>query len=73
MFFSCALLELWNDGTPAWDLSGLLVYRSSDTPHTVKLPKHCDKRLVNLLTSMTQRNPQARLSAEVYLDNERGK
>ncbi|XP_077298369.1 vacuolar protein sorting 15 isoform X2 [Arctopsyche grandis] len=69
----CALLELWNDGTPAWDLSGLLVYRSSDTPHSVKLPKQCDKRLVDLLTSMTQRNPQARLSAEVYLDNERGK
>lgn len=67
------MLELWNDGAPAWDLSELLAYRSSKTEAPIKLPKHCDKALHDLLASMTQKTPQARLSAEVYLDNERGK
>lgn len=70
----CALLELWNDGTPALDLSGLLAYRNvDDRPASMKPPRNCDERLSEILYSMTQRNPHARLSAEVYLDNARGK
>lgn len=70
----CALLELWNDGTPALDLPGLLAYRNGeDRPASMSPPTSCDERLTKLLHSMTERNPKDRLSAELYLDNERGK
>ncbi|KAI5638356.1 protein kinase domain-containing protein [Phthorimaea operculella] len=70
----CALLELWNDGTPALDLPGLLAYRNGeDRPSTMTLPEGSDPRLKSLLHSMTERNPKDRKSAELYLDEARGK
>ncbi|KAJ2941262.1 hypothetical protein O0L34_g3460 [Tuta absoluta] len=70
----CALLELWNDGTPALDLPGLLAYRNGeDRPSTMTLPEGSDPRLRSLLESMTERNPKDRKSAELYLDEARGK
>ncbi|CAG4938820.1 unnamed protein product [Colias eurytheme] len=70
----CALLELWNEGTPALDLPGLLAYRNGeDRPPTMTLPENCDKDLQELLRSMTERNPKDRKSAEIYLDEARGK
>ncbi|XP_035452016.2 phosphoinositide 3-kinase regulatory subunit 4 isoform X1 [Spodoptera frugiperda] len=69
----CALLELWNDGTPALDLPGLLAYRNGeDRPSTMTLSTD-DEDLKNLLHSMTERNPKDRKSAELYLDEARGK
>ncbi|XP_059055850.1 phosphoinositide 3-kinase regulatory subunit 4 [Achroia grisella] len=69
----CALLELWNDGTPALDLPGLLAYRSGeDRPSTMTLPEGSDPRLRDLLHSMTERNPKDRRTAELYLDEARG-
>ena len=71
--FSCALLELWNDGTPALDLPGLLAYRNGeDRPNTMTLPDLIEPELRNLLHSMTERNPKDRRSAELYLDEARG-
>ncbi|CAH2097622.1 unnamed protein product [Euphydryas editha] len=70
----CALVELWNDGTPALDLPGLLAYRNGeDRPPTMTLPDTCEPELRNLLLSMTERNPKDRRSAELYLDEARGK
>ncbi|KAJ0171440.1 hypothetical protein K1T71_012990 [Dendrolimus kikuchii] len=70
----CALLELWNDGTPALDLPGLLSYRNGeDRPSTMTLPDGCEPQLRTLLHSMTERNPRDRRSAELYLDEARGK
>ncbi|XP_041971823.1 phosphoinositide 3-kinase regulatory subunit 4 [Aricia agestis] len=70
----CALLELWNEGTPALDLTGLLAYRNGEErPSTLTLPDTCDPDLRKLLHSMTERNPKDRRSAELYLDEARGK
>ncbi|XP_026320617.1 phosphoinositide 3-kinase regulatory subunit 4 [Hyposmocoma kahamanoa] len=70
----CALLELWNDGTPALDLPGLLAFRNGeDRPSTMTLPEGSDPLLKNLLHSMTERNPKDRRSAELYLDEAREK
>ncbi|CAB3229628.1 unnamed protein product [Arctia plantaginis] len=69
----CALLELWNDGTPALDLPGLLAYRNGEErPATMTLTID-DPQLKSLLHSMTERNPRDRRSAELYLDEARGK
>ncbi|CAG9570785.1 unnamed protein product [Danaus chrysippus] len=69
----CALLELWNDGTPALDLPGLLAYRNGEPrPPTMTLPDTCEPLLRDLLHSMTERNPKDRRSAEIYLDEARG-
>lgn len=69
----CALLELWNDGTPALDLPGLLAYRNGeDRPSTMTLSTD-EPQLKALLHSMTERNPRDRRSAELYLDEARGK
>lgn len=74
LFLRCALLELWNDGTPALDLPGLLAYRNGeDRPPTMTLPDTCEEELRTLLESMTERNPKDRRSAEIYLDEARGK
>ncbi|GBP54418.1 Phosphoinositide 3-kinase regulatory subunit 4 [Eumeta japonica] len=69
----CALLELWNDGTPALDLPGLLSYRNGEERPSTMTVNGGETRLKDLLHSMTERNPKDRLSAELYLDNERGK
>ncbi|XP_047506714.1 phosphoinositide 3-kinase regulatory subunit 4 isoform X2 [Pieris napi] len=69
----CALLELWNDGTPALDLPGLLAYRNGeDRPSTMEVSNSYPKELKELLLSMTERNPGDRKSAEIYLDEAKG-
>ncbi|KAJ8710173.1 hypothetical protein PYW07_009539 [Mythimna separata] len=69
----CALLELWNDGTPALDLPGLLAYRNGeDRPASMTLATD-EPQLKALLHSMTERNPRDRRTAELYLDEARGK
>ncbi|XP_063387877.1 phosphoinositide 3-kinase regulatory subunit 4 [Cydia fagiglandana] len=69
----CALLELWNDGTPALDLPALLAYRNgSPRPSSMTL-EGASPALQGLLHSMTERSPKERRSAELYLDEARGK
>ncbi|XP_018329607.1 phosphoinositide 3-kinase regulatory subunit 4 [Agrilus planipennis] len=69
----CALLELWNEGSPVFDLSQLLAYRSGDYSPQRHLDKIEDPTLRLLLSSMMQRDPNQRLSAELYLSQERGR
>ncbi|RVE51799.1 hypothetical protein evm_003602 [Chilo suppressalis] len=69
----CALLELWNDGTPALDLPGLLAYRNGEDRPATMSPPEGEPQLKALLHSMTERNPKDRRSAEIYLDEARGK
>lgn len=69
----CALLELWNEGHAPFDLSQLLAYRSNEYSPQRHLDKIEDSSLRSLLASMIQRNPAHRLSAELYLSQERGK
>lgn len=71
-FFSCALLELWNEGHAPFDLSQLLAYRVGEYTPKKHLDNIEDTSLRALLTSMIQRDPNDRLSAEVYLSQERG-
>lgn len=69
----CALLELWNDGTPALDLPALLAYRNGEErPRTMTLGDEFEPALRDLLHSMTERDPKDRRSAEIYLDEARG-
>lgn len=70
----CALLELWNEGTPPFEYSQLLAYRSGNTdvvsPHLESIESD---ELRQLLTSMISVDPIGRKSAEIYLDELRGK
>lgn len=70
----CALLELWSEGTAPFEFSQLLAYRSGDLELVTKhLNELENDNLRNLITSMISRNPTDRKSAEVYLDEQRGK
>lgn len=70
----CALLELWSEGTAPFEFSQLLAYRSGDMELVTKhLNELENDNLRNLITSMISRNPADRKSAEVYLDEQRGK
>lgn len=70
----CALLELWSEGTAPFEFSQLLSYRSGDmelvTAHLAQLE---NDNLRNLISSMISLNPKERKSADVYLDEERGR
>lgn len=70
----CALLELWSEGTAPFEFSQLLAYRSGDmelvTAHMAQLE---NDNLRNLISSMISLNPKERKSAEIYLDEERGR
>lgn len=72
----CALLELWTEGvgTAPFEFSQLLTYKNGEND---LVNKHLlcieDSNLRSLLSSMLSVNPKDRKSAEVYLDNERGK
>ncbi|XP_048484293.1 phosphoinositide 3-kinase regulatory subunit 4 [Plutella xylostella] len=68
----CALIELWNDGTPALDLPGLLAYRNGSPRPASMAPRDADPLLREILLSMTERDPKDRKSAELYLDMARG-
>ncbi|XP_045455621.1 phosphoinositide 3-kinase regulatory subunit 4 [Melitaea cinxia] len=70
----CALLELWNDGKSFFSLEELLAYRNGgERPKNMNLPEICEPGLKELLYSMTELNPKDRKSAEIYLDEARGK
>lgn len=72
--FRCALLELWNDGKSFFSLEELLAYRNGgERPKNMNLPEICEPGLKELLYSMTELNPKDRKSAEIYLDEARGK
>ncbi|CAH0555278.1 unnamed protein product [Brassicogethes aeneus] len=69
----CALLELWNELHVPFEYSQLLAYREG-----IYLPqKHLDKledpNLRNLISSMIDKDPSKRKTAEDYLAQERGK
>lgn len=70
----CALLELWSEGTAPFEFSQLLAYRSGDMELVTKhLNELENENLRNLIASMISSNPADRRSAEVYLDEQRGK
>lgn len=70
----CALLELWIEGTAPFEFSQLLAYRSGDQDLVSKHLQGIDNdHLRNLISSMLHRNPKERKSAEIYLDQERGR
>lgn len=70
----CALLELWSEGTAPFEFSQLLAYRSGDmelvTAHLAQLE---NDNLRSLIESMISLDPKERKSADVYLDEERGR
>uniref|UniRef100_A0A182QQ95 non-specific serine/threonine protein kinase n=1 Tax=Anopheles farauti TaxID=69004 RepID=A0A182QQ95_9DIPT len=70
----CALLELWTEGTAPFEFSQLLAYRRGEVD---MVRKHLDgignERLRDLVESMLSLEPRERKSAELYLDQERGK
>ncbi|XP_076266632.1 vacuolar protein sorting 15 [Rhynchophorus ferrugineus] len=68
----CALLELWNELHFPFDYSQLLAYRAGKYSPQKHLDKLNDPGLRDLISSMIQKNPQKRLSAEDYLDQHRG-
>ncbi|XP_065214852.1 phosphoinositide 3-kinase regulatory subunit 4 isoform X2 [Planococcus citri] len=70
----CVLAELFSDGRQLFDLSQLLSYRNNEfeqVPHILKTIE--DPAVQQLISDMIQRNPSKRLSAESYLDRERGR
>nr|XP_022913149.1 phosphoinositide 3-kinase regulatory subunit 4 isoform X1 [Onthophagus taurus] len=69
----CALLELWNEGHSPFEYSQLLAYRNNEYSPQRHLDKIDDPYLKSLLTSMIQKDPTQRLSAESYLSQERGR
>ncbi|XP_065073829.1 phosphoinositide 3-kinase regulatory subunit 4 [Ochlerotatus camptorhynchus] len=70
----CALLELWTEGTAPFEFSQLLAYRRGEVEMVNKHLECIDNdRLKSLLQSMLSPNPKDRKSAEIYLDQERGK
>ncbi|XP_049532071.1 phosphoinositide 3-kinase regulatory subunit 4 [Anopheles darlingi] len=69
----CALLELWTEGTAPFEFSQLLAYRRGEEDLVLRhLDGIEDGRLRELIRSMLSLEPRERLSAELYLDQERG-
>lgn len=64
---------MWNEGHAPFDLSQLLAYRVGEYAPKKHLDNIEDLRLRALLSSMIQRDPNERLTAELYLSQERGK
>lgn len=72
--FSCALLELWSEGTAPFEFSQLLAYRAGETEMVKKHMEQLENdNLRDLISSMISLNPAERKSADVYLDEERGR
>ncbi|XP_030749901.1 phosphoinositide 3-kinase regulatory subunit 4 [Sitophilus oryzae] len=69
----CALLELWNELHFPFDYSQLLAYRAGKYSPQKHLDKLEDPNLRDLISSMIEKDPLKRLSAEDYLDQHRGK
>lgn len=73
LYFSCALLELWNEGHPPFEYSHLLEYRTGEYTPQKHLDKIEDPNLKKLLANMIDRDPSQRQSAETYLSQEKGR
>lgn len=72
--FSCALLELWSEGTAPFEFSQLLAYRAGETEMVKRHMEQLENdNLRDLISSMISLNPAERKSADVYLDEERGR
>ncbi|KAL1124299.1 hypothetical protein AAG570_002067 [Ranatra chinensis] len=69
----CVLAELFLDGHPPFDFSQLLAYRCGEFSLDKYLNKFEDENIRALVGAMIQRDPSQRLSAELYLSQERGK
>lgn len=69
----CALLELWNELHFPFDYSQLLAYRADKYSPQKHLDKLEDPNLKDLISSMIEKDPTKRLSAEDYLAQHRGK
>ncbi|KAH9515561.1 phosphoinositide-3-kinase, regulatory subunit 4 [Bulinus truncatus] len=69
----CAIIELFCDGTPPFDLSQLLNYSCDNYSHKKLIDAIPDNNIKDLVEHMTQRRPEFRLSAEEYLIKQRGK
>ncbi|XP_060527972.1 phosphoinositide 3-kinase regulatory subunit 4 [Cylas formicarius] len=69
----CALLELWNELHFPFDYSQLLSYRAGKYSPQKHLDKLEDPNLRLLISSMIEKEPSKRLSAEDYLAKHRGK
>ncbi|KAL3861428.1 hypothetical protein ACJMK2_007462 [Sinanodonta woodiana] len=69
----CVITELFTEGTPPFDLSQLLSYRSKDYSPWKVLEKIDDVNIRDLVRHMMQKDPAHRLSAEEYLIQQRGK
>lgn len=74
LFFRCALLELWSEGTAPFEFSQLLAYRAGESE---LVQKHLDQleneHLRSLIASMISLKSEDRKSAEIYLDEEKGR
>ncbi|KAG5320720.1 PI3R4 kinase, partial [Pseudoatta argentina] len=68
----CALTELYNEGHPPFDFSQLLAYRNNEYSVSKHLDCIDDLGIRELLSSMLERNPTNRKSAEIYLAQTRG-
>ncbi|KYN01884.1 Phosphoinositide 3-kinase regulatory subunit 4 [Cyphomyrmex costatus] len=68
----CALTELYNEGHPPFDFSQLLAYRNNEYSVSKHLDSIDDLGMRELLSSMLERNPSNRKSAEIYLAQTRG-
>ncbi|KYN20364.1 Phosphoinositide 3-kinase regulatory subunit 4 [Trachymyrmex cornetzi] len=68
----CALTELYNEGHPPFDFSQLLAYRNNEYSVSKHLDSIDDPGIRELLSSMLERNPTNRKSAEIYLAQTRG-
>ncbi|KAJ4836467.1 Serine/threonine-protein kinase [Turnera subulata] len=65
----CVIAELFLEGQPLFELSQLLAYRRGQydpSPHLEKIP---DPGIRKMIHHMIQLEPEARLSAESYLQN----
>ncbi|XP_050303340.1 phosphoinositide 3-kinase regulatory subunit 4 [Anthonomus grandis grandis] len=69
----CALLELWNELHFPFDYSQLLAYKAGKFSPQKHLDKLEDPNLKCLISSMIDRDPLKRLTAEDYLDQHKGK
>lgn len=73
-YFRCALLELWSEGTAPFEFSQLLAYRAGESE---LVQKHLDQleneNLRSLIASMISLKSEDRKSAEIYLDEEKGR
>ncbi|XP_063233284.1 phosphoinositide 3-kinase regulatory subunit 4 isoform X2 [Bacillus rossius redtenbacheri] len=69
----CALMELFNEGHPPFDFSQLLAYRNGEYNVSKQLDRLEEPGIRELVRSMMQKDPSCRKSAELYLDEQRGR